>query len=172
MADRDTEGAMSQQNVEVVRRYFEGTGGPLEGESRWSDVKDYYPALAAEFWESDGDYYPVRKFPEARPCHGRDEIVALLVEIRSAWEGYRFEVKDAIAISDDRVLIRGHMWTEGRASGLALEGDIYHCCWLRHGRFIRVEDHLTARVALRALGLSGETLDAAGLREQSGSEPR
>jgi hypothetical protein len=42
--------------VEVVRRYFEGTGGPLEGESRWSDVMDYYPALAAEFWESDGDY--------------------------------------------------------------------------------------------------------------------
>ena len=41
----------------------------------------------------------------------------------------------------------------------------YHCCWLRHGRFIRVEDHLTARGALHALGLSGETLEAAGLRE-------
>src|SRR5918995_1351218 len=108
---------MSQENVEVVRRYFEGTGGPLEGESRWSNVKDYYPALAAELWESDGDYYPVRKFPEARPCHGRDEIVALLIEIRSAWAGYRFEVKDAIAIGDDRVLVRGHTWTEGRASG-------------------------------------------------------
>lgn len=34
-----------------------------------------------------------------------------------------------------------------------LEGDIYHCFWLGHGRFIRVEDHLTAKGALNALGL-------------------
>ena len=26
------------------------------------------------FWDPDADYYPVRKFPEARSCHGRDEI--------------------------------------------------------------------------------------------------
>jgi hypothetical protein len=48
---------------------------------------------------------------------------------------------------------------------VALGGDIYHCVWLRHGRFIRVEDHLTAKGALDALGLSGETLAAAGLLE-------
>ena len=33
----------------------------------------------------------------------------------------------------------------GRASGMPVEGDLNHCCWLRHGRFIRVEDHLTLR---------------------------
>ena len=54
---------------------------------------------------------------------------------------------------------------KGRTSGVPLEGDVYHCCWLRHGRFIRVEDHLTAKGALHALGLSGETLEATGLRE-------
>jgi hypothetical protein len=48
---------------------------------------------------------------------------------------------------------------------VALEGDLYHCFWLRHGRFIRVEDHLTAKGALHALGLTGDALDAAGLRE-------
>jgi hypothetical protein len=83
-----------------------------------------------EFWESDGDYYPVRKFPEARPCHGREEIAQFYTEYRATW---------------------------------ALEGELYHCFWLRHGRFIRVEDHLTAKGALHALGLSGETLEAAGL---------
>jgi hypothetical protein len=57
------------------------------------------------------------------------------------------------------------MRAEGRASGVALEGDAYHCFWLRHGRFIRAEDHLTAKGALHALGLSGETLEAAGLSE-------
>ena len=120
--------------------------------------------MVAGFWESDGDYYPVRKFPEARPCHGREEIARFFTEYRAAWD-YRYVVKDARAIADDRVLVRARISAEGTASGVALEGDIYHCFWLRHGRFIRVEDHLTAKGALHALGLSGEALEAAGLSE-------
>ena len=54
---------------------------------------------------------------------------------------------------------------EGRGSGVPLDDDIYRCFWLRHGRFIRVEDHLTAKGALHALGLKGETLEAAGLSD-------
>jgi hypothetical protein len=156
---------MSEENVEIVRSYFEGTGDPIEGESRWAVAKEHFSGLVAGFWEADGDWYPVRKFPEARPCHGREEIVALLAEIRGAWDAYRYVVKDARAIGDDRVLVQGRIWAEGRASGVALEGDVYHCCWLRHRRLIRVEDHLTAKGALHALGLSDETLEAAGLAE-------
>jgi hypothetical protein len=156
---------MSEENVELVRSYFEGTADPLEGESRGTPAKEHFSALVGRFWEADGDWYPVRKFPEARPCHGREEIVALLADIRGVWEAYRYVVKDARAIGDDRVLVQGRMWTEGRASGAALEGEVYHCCWLRHGRLIRVEDHLTAKGALHGLGLSGETLEAAGLEE-------
>ncbi len=140
---------MSRENVEVVRRYLAGGS----------------PEAAAGFWESDGDYYPVRKFPEARPCHGREEIVRFLTEFYAAWERYRYVVKDAREIGDDRVFAHGRVSAEGRASGVSLEGDLYHCFWLRHGRFVRVEDHLTAKGALYALGLSGEALEAAGLGE-------
>ena len=148
---------MSQENVEIVRRYLEELppeGVPLEQNLAW----------ITGFWDSDGDYYPVRKFPEARPCHGLEEIARFFTEYRAAWH-YRFVVADARAIADDRVLVRGRISAEGTASGVALEGDLYHCFWLRHGRFIRVEDHLTAKGALHALGLSGETLEAAGLSE-------
>ena len=31
-------------------------------------------AAVAEWFEEDFDYYPVRKFPEARPAHGREEF--------------------------------------------------------------------------------------------------
>ena len=122
-------------------------------------------SLVDEFWEPDGDYYPIRGFPEARPCHGRAEIVGFFTAFFPAWEDYRYVFKDAAAVGDDRVLVHGAMRAEGRASGVALEGDAYHCFWLRHGRFIRVEDHLTLKGARRALGLSGETLEAAGLEE-------
>ncbi len=148
---------MSQENVETVRHYLEEP--PPEGLHLEEVV-----AWIAGFWESDGDYYPVRKFPEARPCHGREEIARFMTEYFAAWE-VRYAIKNTRAVGDDRVLVQARMSVEGRASGVALEGDLYHCFWLRHGRFIRVEDHLTEKGALHALGLSAETLEAAGLSE-------
>jgi hypothetical protein len=139
---------MSQGNVEIARHYWEG----LQDLER-------IPEWIARFWESDGDYYPVRAFPEARPCHGHQEIITFLTDFRDAWDEYIFEVKDAKPVGDDRVLVEIRLKAEGRASGARLEGDIYHCCWLRHGRFFRVEDHLSPRGAIHALGLSGETVE-------------
>ena len=139
---------MAEENVEIVRRWLQSGG-----------------QAADEFWEVDGDYYPVRKFPEAKPCHGRSEIATFLAEITSVWRDFRIAIKDARAVGDDRVLVHGHLQTKGRASGMEQEGDLYYCFWLRHGRFIRQEDHLTLKGALHALGLKGETLEAAGLSE-------
>src|SRR5207247_4769104 len=107
----------------------------------------------AGYWEPDGDYYPVRKFPESRPCHGREEIEGFLSDYLAAWQRYEYDVKDVKAIGDDRVLARGRIMATGRESRVVLEGDLFHSCWLRHGRIIRAEDHLTERGALHALGI-------------------
>jgi hypothetical protein len=72
---------------------------------------------------------------------------------------------ELIEAGDDRVLACASLRAEGRGSGVKLEGDLYQCVWLRHGRLFRIEDHLTCSGALHALGLDGETLQAAGLRE-------
>lgn len=108
--------------------------------------------LVPEFWEPDAHYYPVRKFPESRPCHGHEEIERFLGMFLGSWERYQHRIKDATAVGDDRVLVHGEIAAEGSASGVALAGDIFHSCWLRNGRFIRMEDHLTERGARDALG--------------------
>ena len=93
--------------MEIVRRWLEGLP---------EDPEDI-PAFVAELWESDGDYYPVRSFPEARPCHGREEIVRFGVELIPAWSEYRYVVKDARAIGDDRVFAQASfMPREARAA--------------------------------------------------------
>jgi hypothetical protein len=140
---------MSQENVEIVRSYVE---------AGWSRP-------APDFFDPDADYYPVRKFPEARPCHGVEEIARFMAGYRDAWDRYEFVVKELIPVGDDRVLLHSAIRAEGRGSGATLDGDLYVCAWLRHRRFFRMEDHLTLKGAIRALGLSGETLEAAGLRE-------
>jgi hypothetical protein len=147
---------MSQENVEVVRRYLEEFGRLTPQE-----MAQHIDA----FWDPEGDYYPVRKFPESRPCHSVEEISRFAAKFRAVWERIEYGVREPFPVGDDRVLARVRMSAEGGESGLELEGDHYVCAWLRHGRFIRVEDHLTLAGALHALGLSGESLEAAGLRE-------
>jgi hypothetical protein len=146
---------MSHENVEIVRRFIDEYG----------DIPPDMQRFVADHWEPDADYYPVRRFPEARPCHGVEEIARFMARNSEAWDRYEFAVKDLFPVGDDRVLAHCSLQAEGRGSGVKLEGDLYQCVWLRHGRFFRWEDHLTAKGALHALGLSGETLEAAGLRE-------
>jgi ketosteroid isomerase-like protein len=147
---------MSQDNVEIVRRSLAALSASPE------EVR----ASAAEFWDADADYYPVRKFPEAQPCHGREEVAQFLARFRETWSRQEWAIRELIAVGDDRVLGCTSLRAEGRESGVNLEGDVYQCFWLRHGRFFRVEDHLTLSGALHALGLEGGTLEAVGLSEQ------
>jgi SnoaL-like domain len=139
--------------VEIVRRWLEAPKGTRQ-EVRVS---------AAEFWDVDGEYCPVRKFPEARPCHGLEEISEFVAEILEAWSDFAFAVQQMVEVDDDRVLACTTMRASGRGSEMRVEGDLYMCVWLREGRLVRVEDHLTLRGALHALGLEGDTLEDAGL---------
>jgi hypothetical protein len=122
---------------------------------------------AGQFWDADADFYPVRKFPEAQPCHGLKEITDFLVRFREPWSRFEWTVHEVIEVGGERALSRMTLNAEGRESGAKLDGDLYQSYWFRHGRLLRVEDHLTLRGALHALGLEGDTLEAAGLRTPS-----
>ena len=151
---------MSETNVEIVRRSLETLG--------WTPAE--VQAKVARFYDPDADYYPVRKFPEARPCHGHDEIVQFILGYNAAWGSVEFAIRDLIEVGDDRVLVCGSLHAEGRESHVPLGGDVYYCIWLRHGRCFREEHHLTMRGALHALGLEGETLETARLKSDRPEE--
>src|SRR5262245_26868020 len=126
---------MSQQNVEIVQSL-------LEALHDTTSVEDF-AELIDRGWDPDADYYPVRKFPEARPCHGRDEVTRFYAEFLTAWDRYHWVINTIVAVGDDRVLAHTTVSAEGRESGVKLDGDLYYCYWLRHGRIFRSEDHLT-----------------------------
>jgi ketosteroid isomerase-like protein len=149
--------SVSAENVEAVRRWL----------ATLSASPEEIRTAVAELWETEADYYPVRKWPEARPCHDLEEVSQFLVRFADAFSRSEWAIRELIAVGDDRVLACLNLRAEGRGSGIRLEGDVYHCFWVRHGRFFHVEDHLTLSGALHALGLKGETLEAAGLRAPS-----
>ena len=144
---------MSQENVEIVRRFNEDL----------VFKRGALPSVVAEFVDADCDYYPVRKFPEAVPSHGREAFAQFLVRYHETWDQFESPIRKLIPAGDDRVLSLITVKAEGHRSGIRMEGDLYQCVWLRHGLIFRAEDHLTLKGALYALGLHGETLKAAGL---------
>jgi ketosteroid isomerase-like protein len=156
---------VSADNLELVHRKlgFEGDVEHLFAVAGPEEVR----RTAAEFWDANADYYPAPKFPEAKPCHGLEEISDFLVRFRETWSRFQWEVQEVTDIGDERALAHLTLHAEGRESGMNLEGDVYQCLWLRHGRLLRVEDHLTLKGALHALGFEADTLEAAGLRAPS-----
>jgi ketosteroid isomerase-like protein len=133
-----------QDNVDVVRRWL----------TAMQESPDELRAAVAECWDASADYYPVRKFPEARPCHSLEEIREFFAhQFEDAFSQWDLKVRSVIVAGDDRVLASTNLQAQGRGSGIDLDSDLHHCFWLRHGRFLRVEDHLTMRGALAALGL-------------------
>jgi hypothetical protein len=139
---------VSGQNVDTVRSVLEQwrTGATEE---------------ILRHWEPDADYYPVRKFPEARPCHGLDEIGQFFDGFADGWETFEFVPFSVIPVGDDKVFVQATIKAVARDTSLALEGDLFHSIWLRHDRILRWEDHLTEAGAVRALGLEGSTIESA-----------
>jgi hypothetical protein len=146
---------MSRENGEIARRWCTAMTGGAE------EARAAVEALA----DPDVDYYPVRKFPEAQPCHGREALHQFIVRYLDAYAQTEFAVRQVIEVGDDRVLVSATIHAEGRGSGMKLEGDVYNCFWLRHGCFFRIEDHITLSGALHALGLEGDSLEAVGLSD-------
>jgi ketosteroid isomerase-like protein len=144
---------MSQENVELVRAFFDAWN------ARNTDA-------VVKLLDADVDYFPARKLPEARLCHGPEEVLRFIARYLDAYSRHEWAIQDVIEVGGDRFLARVNLRVEGRDSGVSLEGDLYHCFWLRDGRFLRIEDHMTLSGALHALGLEGETLKA--VRRQEG----
>jgi hypothetical protein len=87
---------VSQENVEVVRRFIQA----------FEAKRDELPSIVARLWDADADYYPVRKFREAVPRHGREEVARFMVEFHEKWDRFEWPIKELIAVGDDRVFRR------------------------------------------------------------------
>ena len=148
---------MSEENVKTVRQWT-GQFGRVE-------TPEGARTLVAECWDADADYYPVRKFPDAQPRHGLAEIAAFYMDYAETWGSYELTVLKLVPVDDVRVFLQTSFQARGRDAEAPVEGELYHSLWLRNGRILRCEDHLTEGGALRALGLRAAS--AAGAQPRS-----
>lgn len=136
---RDTDRAMSEENVEVVRRIYDAyEAGDFETAF---DLID--PAV-----EFDGT---VR--PEGGMYYGHDGLAEALRTWTGTWESWRLDV-DEIINADPHVVAFERQSGRGKGSGLRWAEETATLFTLRGGKVVRMVWFADRHAALEAAGLS------------------
>jgi ketosteroid isomerase-like protein len=129
---------MSQQNVEIVRRLYEG----------WA---------RGDFSESDG-FDPEVEFempdwPEAAKARGLDAMRRTWGATLGAWEEFRAEPEDFIEAGGDVVVVPTRVEARGKGSGADVRASTATVWTLEAGRVVKLALYWDGARALEVAGL-------------------
>jgi ketosteroid isomerase-like protein len=128
---RDTGRAMSQENVEVVRRFL-----LLEVDE------------ALTYVDPDIVWNPA----EESATQGHDAVRASLVRWKSEWDDYEL-LPEEFEHMGDRVVAAVRLRGRGRGSGIEVDARFYEVYTLREGKILRMDQFTQRSEALEAVGL-------------------
>ena len=137
---RDTAQAMSQENVEIVRRAMEAFNR-RDGER--------FDALLT----GDAAIVPVRFSLEGTIYRGAKAGTQYCSAVEKRWEDLSWDVEE-LRDGDDWVLALGHIRGQGRESGAAIDSRAGWVAHLRDGLIERFQTYPDHAEALEAAGLS------------------
>ena len=132
---------MSEQNVEVVRRVYEGVSARLE--------------TPRELFDPDYEFDNTELWPDIAEVLGYEAAEKAMREYWETFEAYQVEIEEVMYADDGRVV--NAVRDGGRMRGTDAEwwNRFVHVWSFRDGRIVRLSVH-TDR---------GRALEAAGLRE-------
>jgi|SRR6266702_3384054 ketosteroid isomerase-like protein len=127
---------MSQENVEVARRYI------------WAFVNDL--DTFRELTHPEIEWAPVEE--NHTPSHGIEGAVRIRNGWLEAWDTYRLEVEEILDAGDD-VLVSGVAVARGKGSGVEVELRLYFHAKVSDGKVVYVYEYQDRAEALKAVGL-------------------
>ena len=136
---RDTQPAMSDENVELVRRGFMAA---ME--------EDWPTALGTLHPDVEVLDYDI---PDAGAYRGHDGFLAWLKGWAEGWERWSVEEPEFRAVGDDQVIAEFKLVTRGAHSGLELERMDAITYRIRDGKIARTENFIAQALAREAVGL-------------------
>jgi ketosteroid isomerase-like protein len=156
---RDTARAMSQENVEIVRRFFEATERAMS--SYWRDPRSITEAYEADDLTAEGEealsfFDPgiVWKAGGFGTFQGIKEMLATWDDIFEIADGYRTSVRELREGEGDLVYGAVDRTITAKGSGIEATVLVFVAIRLKNGRLAQVEEYLDRHEALKAAGLS------------------
>jgi ketosteroid isomerase-like protein len=140
---RDTRRAMSQENVEIVRRL-------------WRAYFDGGLDAVAEFWDEDIDWRAAEGAPDdVGEMHGVDAMRRYVGEWIDMFDGPAVVLEEVRDVGDDRVFAVQRISARAKLSGIETEIRYAVVYTVRDGKIVRGREYLNVEQALEAVGLSG-----------------
>jgi ketosteroid isomerase-like protein len=127
---------MSQENVEIVRRFFES-------------YRPDNPSEALAYLAPDVVYEVAQEVP----ARGRDEVAAMWERWRSSWGEIEMTPAEFID-AGDHIIVEVHYSGRGKGSGIEFDALTYDVYTLRGGLCVRKLEFNERSQALEAAGLS------------------
>ena len=135
---------MSQENVEIVRRFFEAaTQGPEPDFETLSRLSRPDHELTTDYGAMGADAFV-----------GMEGYRQALSEFDLDWGHWHQEPDDFLDAGEDAVVVLGHLIAQGQSSGIPVEGNWAALVKLRDGQIASTRFFLDRNDALTAAGLS------------------
>jgi ketosteroid isomerase-like protein len=142
----DTARAMSQENIETVRSYYDAINQ--------RDLDAVFESFAPEI-----EFHLAGLFPDLEPIYrGPAEVRTFLERFSEPWVDLTVEPAKIIDL-DQRVLVFFRFHAKGR-DGIEVELPLAHLWSLQNGRAVRMDAYPDERKALEAVGLSEQDADS------------
>ena len=143
---RDTAWAMSQENVEIVRRLIEQWWTGLE---RGDPGAPFDTGAVAD----DLEWIVPEPLPDRLVWRGREGFLDWLRTWTGEFENWSAQSEQVIDAGHDRVVALTHQSGIGKVSRVPVELDIGMVWELKNGRVVRIRNYLSHAEALAAAGL-------------------
>jgi ketosteroid isomerase-like protein len=140
---RDTGWAMSQENVEIVRRIY--TEGLIDRDPK--RLVDHFATPDIEYAEPPNDVDPGSR-------RGRTEVMLALRRARQSFSEYRHELHELFDAGDTVVAaVSFHAKAQRGSNREVIQKEEAHVWTLRDGKIARFENGRNLEAALEAAGL-------------------
>jgi uncharacterized protein len=130
---------MSEENVEIVRRYYAAwNAGGLDA--------------ARAFWSEDFEWHDAPGMPDAGVYRGAETSAAHFRDLNEVLGTMQVHL-DRVLSTDDEVFVLLHVHLDAPRGELALEGPIFETVRIEDGKISRIRLFLDEQAALKAAGL-------------------
>ncbi len=137
---------MSQENVERARKRYEALSLAVRAGDFDGFVRDYV--------HPDVEWVPLPGSPDSVAVQrGRAAVKARFAAMLEAIDGPRIEAHEFID-AGDQIVVAVRMSGRGKASGVEVDGRLFHVVTEHHDKLVRVEWYASRAEALKAVGLS------------------
>ena len=149
---RDTAWAMSDENVELVRRFYLFL--PDLRDANPEDEREWIDQMFRDYLDEQFEVRLPSDYPEGEPVfQGREDTPQIIAWLRETWGEWRYE-PDRFFDVGDQVVVFGRVVAKGGGSGVPIEVETAQVWTIRGGRATSMHAYRDRAEALEAAGLS------------------